>query len=95
MSVDIDTVLAAVGATECSDFNDLCRGLGSNRPQERGEWADLFRTIEQAERDGLVEVSRIEVDGQKRIDTLILTEEGANRVRAKLDSKRGLLGLIG
>jgi hypothetical protein len=95
MSVDVDTVLEAIGSTEASDFNDLCRGLGSNLPEERSEWADLFRTIEEAEREGLVEVERDDVSGKQRIATVILTPAGADRVRAKLDSQRGLLGLMG
>lgn len=86
----IDTVLAAVGSTEPSDFNDLCRGLGCHVPQERSEWADLFRTIEECEQDGLVEVSRLE----GKIDTIMLTKDGADRVRAKLDANRGLFASL-
>lgn len=93
--LEVDDVLTAVGSTATADFNDLCRGLGANLPQERAEWADLFRTIEQAEREGLVEVDRDDVSGKQRIATVILTPAGADRVRAKLDANRGLLGLMG
>jgi len=89
--MDTDTVLAAASSAEPSDFNELCRGLGGDCPQDRAEWATLFRTIEECERNGLMEVSRL--DG--RIDTVILTEAGAAQVRAKLDAKRGLFSSLG
>lgn len=92
--IELDTLLAAIGSQGPSDFNELCRGLGGDVPQSTGEWAELFRLIEQAERDDLVEVSRIEVDKRMRIDTIILTPSGADRIRGKLDAERGLFGLM-
>lgn len=90
--IDVDTVLAAIPSAAPGDFNDLCRGLGADRPGERSEWAALFRLLDDCERDGLVEIERIENPETKRmqIDSLQLTDAGADRVRAKLDQRRGL-----
>jgi hypothetical protein len=91
MSLSADTVLAAIGFTETSDFNDVCRGLGADVPTERGEWREFFTILEGAERQGLVEIERVE----GKIDTVQLTEAGAAVVRAKLDQQRGLFGIEG
>lgn len=97
MSLNRDSVLAAIPSSQPGDFNDLCRGLGADRPEERGEWADLFRMLDACERDGLVEIERTQNMETKRmeIDTLQLTDAGAAIVRANLDKRRGLLGLEG
>jgi hypothetical protein len=87
-----DTILAAIGSTECSSFNDFCSGLGADRPEagDRSGWREVFSLLGECEREGLVEVERVE----GKIETLVLTEAGAAQVCAKLDAKRGLLGLM-
>lgn len=77
--MNILTVLNAVSSTEASTFSEFCRGLGGDCP-ERGDkeaWADLFDTVNAAETLNLVEVER----SNGRIETLILTDTGAERVR--------------
>jgi hypothetical protein len=82
----LDDLLACIGSTESSDFNEIWDSL----PVGKSGWAELFRLIERAEHEGLVEVSRI----KGRIDCAQLTEAGADRIRAKMDARRGLLGYI-
>lgn len=90
--MNTDDILAAIGSTEVSDFNDFCSGLGADRPEagDRSGWREVFTLLGECERDGLVEVERVE----GKIDTLILTEAGAARVRARLDAKRGLFSTL-
>jgi hypothetical protein len=90
--MDENTILSAIGSTEESDFNEFCRGLGSDCPEsgDREGWREVFNHLRTLERSGFIEVSRT---GNK-IDSLILTEAGANRIREKLDSKRGLFGAM-
>ncbi len=87
-----DDILAAIGSTETSDFNDFCSGLGADRPDagDRAGWREVFTLLGDCEREGLVEVERV---GGK-VETLILTEAGAAKVRAKLDAKRGLFSSL-
>ena len=82
-----EIILSAIGSQEPSTFSEFCSALDDNCPEEKSEWAKLFRALEELQRHGFVE---IEKTGGK-VDTLILTEAGANRIREKLDSKRGLL----
>jgi hypothetical protein len=88
----LDDLLACIGSTESSDFNEICSTLreSDSLPVGKSGWAELFRLIERAEHEGLVEVSRI----KGRIDCAQLTEAGADRIRAKMDARRGLLGYI-
>jgi len=67
-------LLQAIGSTEPSTFNEICRGLGDNCP-ERGDsqsWGQLFRMIEEAEVAQLITVSRT----RGSLDSAILTEAG-------------------
>jgi hypothetical protein len=90
--MDMDKILSAIGFTECSSFGEFCGGLGSDRPEagDRVAWREVFTLVNQAERQGLIEVDR--VDG--KINSLQLTEPGASRIREKLDSKRPLFGAL-
>ena len=74
-------VLNAVSSTEVSTFNEFCRALGGSCPErgEQDEWAELFDCVKAAESLDLIEVERV---GGK-IDTLILTEAGAAKVRSR------------
>jgi DNA-binding transcriptional ArsR family regulator len=81
-----DTILSAIGSTEPSDFNEFCRGLGADCPDDREGWREVFNHLRILEQHGFIEVSRT---GNK-IDSMILTKAGANRIREKLDSRRGL-----
>jgi hypothetical protein len=82
-----DTVLASIGSQEPSSFGEFVGALGDDRPSEKSEWRELFNILRQLEQHGFVEISR----AGNLIDSLILTEAGANRIREKLDAGRGLL----
>lgn len=73
-------ILSAIGSTEESSFFDFVSALGSEKPDkgDRDAWRQLFMQIEKLEVDGFVEVCRT----GRSIDSLILTEAGAARVRA-------------
>jgi hypothetical protein len=89
--LNIDDVLAAIGATEPSDFNEFCRGLKDCPAKgDTAGWREVFNILRQLEADQLVEVSRT----GKTIDTMQLTEAGAARARERLDSQRGLLTMM-
>lgn len=77
------TVLKAIGSTEASMFNEFCSQLGDNCPEkgDKTAWSTLFRIIDQAEERNLVEVNRV----GRNIESLILTESGADYVRANPD----------
>lgn len=72
-------VLRAISSTEPSTFSEFCRGL-SDCPErgDREAWAEVFDTLEAVETLGLIEIER---DRSNRIETLILTEAGAARVK--------------
>lgn len=82
-----ETVLKAIGSTEPSSFNEFCGALNCDCPEERSEWAELFAVLRKLEKGKLVDVKR---DG-KAIEELQLTKAGANRIRDRKDSERGLL----
>lgn len=76
------TILKAIGSTEVSTFEEFLAGLEHEVPakNEKREWWVLFTTLERLQTEGLIEVERA---GEKnRIETLILTESGAARVKA-------------
>jgi DNA-binding transcriptional ArsR family regulator len=82
-----DSVLSAIGSTEPSSFSEFCRAL-KDCPM-KGDvagWREVFETLERLERQGLVVVER----QGRSIESLILTDTGADRIRAKLDAGRGL-----
>lgn len=85
-----EIVLSAIGSTEPSSFNELCSGLDRHCPEERSEWAQLFKIIKKLETAKLVEVTR---DGRD-IEGLQLTEAGANRIRDRKDAGRALLQVM-
>jgi hypothetical protein len=89
--MDDDKVLAAIGSTEETSFNEFCQALADGCPDGRDEWREMFARLRRLENEGLIEVSKL--DG--KIDGLILSEAGANRIRAKLDARRGLLTIEG
>ncbi|MEW6212922.1 MAG: hypothetical protein AB1631_31655 [Acidobacteriota bacterium] len=88
--MELIELLSAIGSTEPSSFGEFCSSLGADRPEQgdRPAWSALFRELERAERDGLVEIER---DGRGRIDSLMLTSEGAARIRDMKDRERPLL----
>lgn len=75
--MDEMTILKAIPSTKEASFNEFVNGLGSDKPTDRDEWRVLFLQLERLEADGLVEIERL----GDRIDTLILTTEGADKVR--------------
>jgi DNA-binding transcriptional ArsR family regulator len=87
-----DTVLAAIGSTEETTFGEFCRALGGDCPDtgDRDGWREVMGHIRTLERHGFIEVART----QGRIDAMVLTEAGANRIREKLDGRRGLLSVL-
>lgn len=91
MTDDDLNFLSIIGSTEETTFNELCAGLGDDRPQERSEWRLLFLRIERYEADGYLEVSRL----NGRIEGMMLTEQGAALIRERKDSERGLLSIEG
>lgn len=85
-------ILSAIGSTEPSTFAEFCREL-KDCP-ERGDtagWREVFTLLDDLAKAGFVEVEK--TDG--KIDTMILTDAGADRVRGMLDSERGLFREIG
>ena len=86
-----DNILAAIGSTESSSFNEFCRALKDcPRKGDTAGWREVFARLESLERQGLVEIER----NQRSIESLILTDAGADRIRAKLDEGRGLLSSL-
>jgi hypothetical protein len=89
--MDDDTILSAIGSQEPSSFSEFCRGLRSDMP-ERGDtkgWRELFQALESLESRKLIVIDRVD----RSIDSLILTDAGADIVRSKLDSRRGLFAV--
>lgn len=70
--------LNCIGSTEETTFGELCQALGDDCPEkgDRQGWASLFKTIKDAERAGLIEVSRSEGG----IDGIILTPDGKDMI---------------
>lgn len=86
-----DKILAAIGSTESSSFNESCRALKVCPAKgDTAGWREVFETLNDLERRGLVVIEREE----RRIESLILTDAGADRIRAKLDEGRGLLASL-
>lgn len=71
-------MLAAIPSTEPASFNEFLRGY-DDRPErgDKGAWAEMFQDLETLEAQGLIEIERV----NGKIDTLILTDEGAALVR--------------
>jgi hypothetical protein len=83
------TLLRAVGSQEPSTFNEFCRGLAGDIPTCTPEWSALFRQVENCETEEWIEVSR----HNGRIESLQLTQAGADKVRAHLDQSKPLFNL--
>ena len=89
--MDGDVILAAIGSTESSTFSEFCRALKDCPAKgDTAGWREVFETLNDLERQGLVVIEREE----RRIESLILTDAGADRIRAKLDEGRGLLSSL-
>ena len=88
----IEVILAAIGSTEPRPFSGFCRALGDHCPDQgdTAGWRGVFQALRNAESLGLIIVRR---DG-KDIESLRLTEAGADRIRTKLDERRGLLNYL-
>lgn len=69
-------ILCAISSTEPSTFNEFLNDLG-DKPEDRAEWRALFLTLESLEEQELVTIQRT----RGKIDTLILTDLGAERAR--------------
>lgn len=88
---DEDNILAAIGSTEPSTFNEFCRGLKDCPPKgDTAGWREIFATLEWLEHQKLVVIER----NGRSIESLILTDAGADRIRGKLDASRGLLSSL-
>jgi hypothetical protein len=81
--MDIGTLLKAIGSQEESTFGEICNALGDNRPGkgDRSGWKEFFDLVRRAESEGLIDTSK---DGSGRLETAILTEAGAAKVRGML-----------
>jgi hypothetical protein len=90
--VNLHKILCAIGTTKEASFNDFCVGLGDDLPKkgDKDAWRQVLTLIEDAEKAGLAVVSRV----KNRINTLSLTQSGADSVRDALDSNRGLLNCL-
>ena len=76
------TLLKAIPSTQEASFREVCNALGDDKPEKgvKGEWGKFFSVLKKLERDGLVEISWT----GDQVDSLILTEAGAARVRSGL-----------
>lgn len=70
-------ILCAISSTEPSTFGEFLDGLKGDLPGSSSDWRQLFQTLEALEEQELVIIERL----NGRIDTLMLTELGAERAR--------------
>jgi hypothetical protein len=83
-----DGILAAIGSTEPSSFSEFCRSLKDCPAKgDTAAWRELFAALEWLEHQKLIVIER----SGRSIESLILTEDGADRIRGRLDDARGLL----
>lgn len=83
--MNLQTLLNAIPSTEEASFRELLR---SDKPDDTQEWSAFFKTLRQAEREWLVHIEwspNGNGRGGSSVDSVILTEAGAARVR---ESKR-------
>lgn len=86
-----DNILAAIGSTEPSSFSEFCSGLKDCPTKgDKAGWREVFSTLDTLERSGFVVIGR----NGRSIESLILTDAGADRIRAKLDNGRGLFASL-
>ncbi len=85
---DDQIILSAIGSTEETSFGEFCSALAGDCPEsgDREGWREVFNSLGSLEQQGFIEVARTD----RKIDSVILTEAGADRVRARLDERRGL-----
>lgn len=74
-------ILCAIGYTEPSTFNEFLRELGDDRP----EYRVLFPMLKTLEKQELVIIERFHGG---RIETLQLTDLGAERAREAQENNR-------
>ena len=90
-TLEENAILAAIGSTEPSTFSEFCRAYKDCPAKgDTSAWRELFATLEWLEHQKLVVVEREE----RRIESLILTDEGADRIRAQMDSGRELFAVL-
>jgi hypothetical protein len=83
----IDQILQAIGSTEPATFSEFCSSLQDCPVKgDREGWREVFNLLNEGERNGLIKIDRV----GKSIDTLLLTEQGADQVRGKFDDRREL-----
>lgn len=73
----IGTLLSSIGSTEPSTFGEVCQALGDDKPSDRDEWREFFGLANAAEKEGLIEVEKL--DG--KIESMILTEAGVAKLK--------------
>lgn len=73
-------VLTSIALTEPTSFGELLNALGDDKPEGKTEWREFFETLEFLERGELIEIER----NNGRVETLILTNLGAERAREAL-----------
>jgi hypothetical protein len=89
--MDEDIILSAIGSTEPSTFGEFCSALKDCPAKgDREGWREVFATLEWLEHQELVTIER----SGRSIESLMLTSAGANRIREKLDKRRGLLASL-
>jgi len=74
-------ILCAIGYTSPTRFNDLLTKLGQGTVHDI-EWRELFEMLETLEKQELITIERYH--GRGRINTLQLTDLGAERAREAL-----------
>jgi hypothetical protein len=92
-----EAILLTVANTEDTTFNELLRGIvenGGDVPSNKGEWAQLFRLLEEMEREKLIEVHRT----KGKMDGIIMLEAGSAAAKdlreRKADEKDGTRDLF-
>jgi hypothetical protein len=79
--------LAAIGSTEPSTFNEFLRAYPDCPERgDTGARSELFGLLEWLEHQKLIVIER----ANRRIESLQLTDAGADRVRGLKDQDRGL-----
>lgn len=90
--IDVDAILAAVGTTKEINFYEFCKGLGVLCPLggDKERWKSVLQTVDTAASAGFLIVEK----KNGLIESLKLTEKGADHIRGKLDAQRGLFGFL-
>lgn len=88
MSKEEEKILKCIGSTEETTFKEFCQALETDCPHGSEEWSVMFNKLRALENKGYIEVHRT---GSKT-DGFVLTEQGADYIRDKMDADRGLFG---